>query len=493
MGPLDTAALRSPSLRRAAAASLLACGAALVAAACGDTLVHVVEAGGSGGGAPAGSCEGGGPPITLPGSNRCTADLGRQLFRLALCSCTTGTVSGELVTDALSSGGASDAEVAASLGANESWALNSRVSVGGSIDAGGAGTPPALRLRGDGTIAGDVRAGGGIDSGGVYQIGGDLFANGDITIASGSLAAVGRVHLAPGRNAGGVVAGGGLITEAISVPPPCDCGALPDITSLVTGFAGTNDNEAAGVTPRALARPSGPLTLPCGRYFFDEIAGDVSLSLSGRTAIFVSGSATIDGSLRVELGPEGELDLFIAGGVTLTGASSLLGSTLAPARVRVYVGGAFGLVGNVGIGANVYAPNTEFASSVNVEMYGALHAQRLTFSGDLTLHYDLSILDAEGCQAPPLARAQERSVPAGLPFWAPPTRPPELVERVRTLVGRQRKPVGPVFWLPRPSLKPSCHKRCAKGAPRPACSAAENGCRPKGIAYSPSRQASGFV
>jgi hypothetical protein len=415
---------RSPT--RAALATLLACGASLGVINCGDTLVRAIDAGGSSGqpgepgepgepGGPGGRCEGGGAVITLPDGAQCTADLARGLFRFALCSCTTGTISGKLRTDAFSSRGPGGSSVSASLGANESWSFNSRVTVGGSLYAGGAGEPPALRLRGDGSVAGNVLSGGDVSSGGLFQIGGDLFAGGNVTIDAGSLSALGQVHVAPGRDASGVVASGGLTTEEINVPAPCDCAGRLDVAALVAPFAAANDNPLAGLTPRALARPAAPLSLPCGRYYVDEIAGDVTLSLSGRTALFVGDSLAIDGGFRVELGPDAELDLFVARNVTLAG-SAPFGSPQAPARVRVYAGGTvFDVSGNVGLGANVYAPNADVAASVNIEMYGALHAKRLAFSGDLTVHYDEAVLASAGCPSqstsasgPPLRPLQQR-------------------------------------------------------------------------------------
>jgi hypothetical protein len=397
--PRPTPARRRPSRPRRTAA-LFALGAALCGADCGDTLVRAIDEGspGSSAGGPGGLCDGGGAPVALPGG-ACAADLGRQIFRFALCSCTTGTVSGQLRTDAFSSRAPSGAGASASLAANESWSLNSRTSIGGSLAAAGAGAPPALRLRGDGSVAGDVRAGGDFNANGIFQIGGDLFVDGNVTIEAGTLAALGRVHIAPGRDASGVTAGGGLVTEAVEVPPPCACDRL-DVAAAVAPFAASNDNAAAGVTPASLDRPAAPLALPCGRYYFDRVAGDISLALTGRTAIFVGDSLTIDGGFRVDLGPDAELDLFVAGNVTLTG-SAAFGSPPSPARVRVYAGGpVFNVASGAPLGANIYAPRADVAASIDVEMYGALHARRLAFSGDLTLHYDEAVLDAPGCQTP---------------------------------------------------------------------------------------------
>lgn len=67
----------------------------------------------------------------------------------------------------------------------------------------------------------------------------------------------------------------------------------------------------------------------------------------------------------------------------------------------MYVGGAFGYDGSLDLAANLYLPNGAFTTTTSgTEMWGALFAQNVGITGDLTVHYDPSILDVEGC-APP--------------------------------------------------------------------------------------------
>ena len=78
--------------------------------------------------------------------------------------------------------------------------------------------------------------------------------------------------------------------------------------------------------------------------------------------------------------------------------STVFGAANAPARVRLYVGGVgVELSASAAIGANIYAPNADVALSSALELWGAVFANRLEFSGDFTIHYDSSVLATGGC------------------------------------------------------------------------------------------------
>jgi len=418
----------SPFVRGGVASAIACLAAAAWAAGCGDARVEAIGAGGEGGDGGIGFverdgdvdadpfCRGSGSLVPIGAGDRCAGDLGRRLFRFAVCACTTGSVSGRLRTDSFYSPAGGGAESAASLAANGSWSTNSHTSIGGSIYTAGSDVRPALSLKGDGVVAGDVRAGGDVTSSGTYQIGGDLFAAGSVTVATGSLATVGKVHLAPGHTADGVTAAGGVVTEAVVVPPPCDCTTSLDVAAIVAPFAAESDDARSGVTARSLDHPAAPVALACGRYYFDTIAGgDVTLSVAGRAAVFVAGDVSVGGALHLDLAPGAELDLFVAGNVSLTGPA-FVGSPAAPAKVRVYSGGpVFQLAADAKLGANVYAPRADVAIASNFEMSGALHARSVAFSGDLTIHYDESVIDTVGCQPPGGSCATCNDCPAATP------------------------------------------------------------------------------
>jgi hypothetical protein len=349
-------------------------------------------------GAPA-FCQGSGPAIALP-DGTCTGDIGKRTFLFAVCSCTSIQISGTLKTDSLDSTQGLSSGNGASIGTNGSLDTVSDMFLQGSVFAGGVGVgagAPVVRFQELGTIKRDLHSAGLIATNQGFKVDGDVFAGGDVT---GPLTCGGAAHVAPGPTAAGVTAKKGIVTEAVSVPPPCDCAKPLDVKGIIAAFATTNDDAALGVTPEQLASATAtPLTLPCGRYFFSAIGGDrVSLSLAGRTAIFVAGDLRVQGALAIDLAPGAELDLFVGGNLILGDAT--LGSTTAPAHVRVYVGGTtVTLSGNAKLGANLYALNADVALSSDFEMAGALFVKSLALSGTFSIHYDEAILGAEGCDS----------------------------------------------------------------------------------------------
>jgi hypothetical protein len=230
-------------------------------------------------------------------------------------------------------------------------------------------------------------------------VAGDVHAGGDV-VADAPLTVDGTLHLAEGANATGVQAG---FTVTEPTAPPCDCNNVLPVPALVAPFATSNDDAQVGLAPSSLAvAPSAPLSLPCGRYYFDSIGGDaLTLTLTGRAAIFVGGSIDLATRLAIDLAPGAELDLFVAGDVRLHDVT--LGAQTAPARTRVYVGGSiFTLDGSAALGLNLYAPRATVQLSGNQEMSGSLFVGALEMSGAFTIHYDESILATQGC-APPRA------------------------------------------------------------------------------------------
>jgi hypothetical protein len=65
--------------------------------------------------------------------------------------------------------------------------------------------------------------------------------------------------------------------------------------------------------------------------------------------LFVDGDMIIDGGMNLEIGPEGEVDLFVAGSLAV-GAAASFGNTSRPSLVRTYVGGSE----NVSLSASAY-------------------------------------------------------------------------------------------------------------------------------------------
>jgi len=236
---------------------------------------------------------------------------------------------------------------------------------------------------------------------GTFLVGRDVYADGNVTLQSGSLSVVGGVHIPAGDSATGVTSGDGVSNGPVQVPPPCDCSSPIDVIAAIAAHQASNDNAAIGLSTTGLDTPPAPVSLPCGQYYVDGIHGvAVELDVTGRVALFVGGDMNVDGGLKIVLAAGTELDLFVAGNVELQGTTSL-GDVNAPARMRLYVGGGtVTLSANATVGANVYAPSADVQLASNFEMWGALFAQSLQFSGDFTIHYDTSVLQQPGCTPP---------------------------------------------------------------------------------------------
>jgi hypothetical protein len=342
-------------------------------------------------------CSGTGP-IAVPGTSFCLGDL-TSVFRFAACACDSLAVSGTLTVDIAPSAGDAGAAKGdvASIAANGAVSTNAQTNVLGSIWAGGAGAQgaPAVTLRDFGLVAQDVQSGAGIEIGGSYIVGGNLWANGDVTLDTGaSLTVQGTVHIPSGDTATGVQ--GTVVNGPVQVGAPCDCSNPTDIGAVVDAFANYNDDASRGFS--ASTTLDGNVTLPCGRYYVAAVAGtDVALQITGRVALLVDGDVNVTHSLTVTLTPGAELDLAVKGGFSVMG-SLAIGDTAHAAHTRLYVGGTtFSLSATVmPLAAAVYAPKATLQLASDLQMVGALFAQSMQFSGAFDLSYDPSVLDVTG-------------------------------------------------------------------------------------------------
>jgi hypothetical protein len=444
-------------VKRARLASLTAASALLWVFACGQVVAQPIggapgDGGSSGGGSGSGGSGSGaggeastdspsfgdGPP-PLDGSSFCTGTgpipIGDTLcsgdvtrfFRFAACACDSLAVSGVLTTQAVDSTVDAGEPNGASIAANGQVATNANASVSGSIYAGGQGltpgTPAVLLMSPAGTpssVTLDIQSGGDVQTSGDFLVGRDLYADGNVTVSSGSLAVVGAVHVPAGDTATGVTAGGGVQNGPVSVAPPCDCTDTIPIASLVSARKTSNDDAANGITATSLDDPSADVVLQCGLYYVDGIHGSasaVTLDVKGRAALFVDGDVDTENGFTINLlSSTAELDLLVAGNVTFKGQTTL-GNPGAPALMRLYVAGpTFTLSANdATLNANVYAPVADVQLSSNFTMRGAIFAQSLQFSGSFDITYDTTILQTPGCEPPPPSCQTCNDCPSGAP------------------------------------------------------------------------------
>lgn len=353
-------------------------------------------------------CLGSGPPIAVgDGADECSGRVAERSFRFAVCSCESIVASAEVFTDSFDSrrgaysppGGAGG-----SVGTNTDINSTARWDIGGSLwssgPSGWSSSLPAvvggeLRLAGrlavdTAEVGGDAYVGGGVEANA-------LRVDGTLTVPAGQDLNVGMPNIAATSRA------------PVDVPPPCGCAPsdLVDIAGYVAFHANENDNATVRLSPDELGNvmSATELSLPCGRYYLDRVGTSAPLTIraEGRVAVFVGGDLSVGDAFTVELAADAELDLFVAGNIVADDAPSL-GDALAPARVRLYVGGdgTIQLGGGGTFAGNLYAPRAELVTAGDTEVFGALFVRRIAASGPLTVHYDTGVLRAgEDCEPPP--------------------------------------------------------------------------------------------
>lgn len=394
-------------------------------------------------------CSGRGGVIKLPGAavgssfDVCTGTIARQRFKNALCTCENTDFKGYLNTGSFS--GTRDAE-------------NTFSKAGGSVGInGGLG----LISAGDVDVGGSLRIYDGASFGGYVHVYGDLEMNEGATIAGLvrvlrdarfredvillGQAQIGRdVYTRPGKldPPAWSQIGGERVVQELTLDKPCACEAkdLLDVDALIRAAHAKNDNAhpAVMLAPDALSDLSFAhrVELPCGRFYVDEITGigDVRIVVNGRSALFVGGDVATLGRLDIELGPQGELDLFIGGNLTQVGYGTF-GDVRRPAALRVYVGGSGDILyrGYQPFGANLYAPLSRLHADGFIDAKGAIFVRTLDVNGYLKVNYDRDILDQgddESCKPP-------TPPPPPPPPVTPPPPPPQCTNSCDEFCGKQ--------------------------------------------------------
>jgi len=405
---------------------------AWVASGCGtvDVPVLSIVADGAGDGAPPGAaaspalgtlqeyCGGRGPPTLVDDMadggavSTCPDQLARRAFRYALCACNNYVSDHALVTDSFDgSHGPYDPSTAgtgASVGVNGDlhptgplqvggslWASNSTdittamVEVAGELHAQGEMRPaPSLTVQADAWMASGI------------QTAGDVTVGGTLHVPAGA-----PIDVTGARNFGTPVG------APFQVAPACDCepSQFVDVAGIVATYQAHNDDAALNISPTVLENVQADVTmvLPCGRVYLTQIAANqasIHLSAPQRVALFVGGDISTS-DFEIDVTPGGELDLFVAGTVSVRGAF-LVGDPSNPARARTYVGGSsVNLQSAATLSGNLYAPRAvlTIGGSAPTTLYGAIFASALSAAADLAIHYDEAILtqsSAPAC-APP--------------------------------------------------------------------------------------------
>ena len=366
----------------------------------------VPDDGGSGGnggdgGGQSGYCSGSGPPIVVTDTSgsaaRCSGQVAATAFRYGLCLCNGLSASSAITIDAFDSTqvGSSTFGTGGSAGMNSNVNVSNKLSVGGNLQVSGAVTLNDLVVGSDLLTSDTLSGNATVTVGKNAQIGGDVKCNGSLKITNTLTYPSTRPLNAPSQTIGSIV------RAPVSVTPPCDCAAnsIFDIAGYVTARSTSNDNASVPLDPARLTNYAGDqtLNLPCGRFYLNRIGGQgkVTLNITGRTALFIGGDVNLTDLFAVNLGPSGELDLFINGGLT-SAAPLNFGNKNAPARVRLYMGGSrnINLAAGSVIGGNIYAPSSALVTSGALEVFGAIFVGSFNPSAQVLIHHDVAILNA---------------------------------------------------------------------------------------------------
>jgi hypothetical protein len=361
--------------------------------------------GDGGDGGEVGYCSGKGPPLKVGDVNgtggRCSGQVAAAAFRYGLCTCQGLSAPSTVTIDAFDSTrpGPLTMGSGGSAGMNNNVNTSQRLSVGGTLQVAGTLTVPDVVVGVDMLLNGDLNANMTADIRRDAQVAGDVKCNGP----SGSLK-VARTLTYPSTKSLQATNPmiGNTVRAPVSVAQPCDCAqsSIFDIAGYVQQRATDNDNAVIGLEASRLTNFAGDqrLDFGCGRFYLDRIGGDGALTwnVTGRTAVFVGGDVNVQKPWTVTLGPNGELDLFINGGLTSSGMLNF-GNINAPARVRVYMGGSRNINLSAGsvFGGNIYAPESALVPGGMLEVYGAVFVRDFNPSGAVVIHHDIAILNAD--------------------------------------------------------------------------------------------------
>jgi hypothetical protein len=362
-------------------------------------------------------CNASGPPALIDQfaeggtATTCPELLAQRAFLYALCACTDFVSDQPLVTDAFNGaqGPYGDAGVlpGGSVGINGTVNLNpsAPMQVNGSLWASGASAINAGPID----VAGELHAEGELRPASLY-VGADAWMAGGIQTA-GSVTVKGTAHVPAGAPID-VPADAGLgtpVTATFQVAPACDCMPedLVDVAGVVATYAMDNDDQTLGIEPTWLENVQSAMTatLPCGRIYLASVGGNapIHLTAASHVALFVGADISTDSDFEIDVPSGGELDLFVAGSLTVSG-SFLVGTTSNPARARTYVGGSTVNLQNAAtLAGNLYAPKATLTlgASAPTTLYGSIFAERVSASASLTIHYDEAILGQSATPACP--------------------------------------------------------------------------------------------
>jgi hypothetical protein len=326
--------------------------------------------------------------ILVPGDEvTCTGDLGKKTFLFAICSCSGLTANNSLKTDSFDSNDPNMVPMdGGSVGVNGPYSAASMVDIGGSLWVDGK-----IQTFNTHEVAQQLKCTDDLTAGSASHVADDLFTEGNLFAQNMTLTIDGDLHIPANKANNGATVLGATVKGPVDVKTPCDCEDLIDVPKIVSGYMQDNDNDALPIAADELVGLPQPTAI--------DSNSSLDITLTGRTVLAIAGDVQNAGAFHITLGPEAELDLFIAGNANFNNVATL-GDPKRPAATRIYVGGAFKFASNFTLGANLYQPNAVFTANNMSEIWGSLFVGGLQLASPLVVHYDQAILDLDGCDDP---------------------------------------------------------------------------------------------
>ncbi len=271
--------------------------------------------------------------------------------------------------------------------------------IGGLLDIGST-----LTTRANLIVDGDLFAGGDANLLGNTILGDNAFFGAKLS-GRGNMHVPGSIHVAGSMSYVGNMICDDVLTGMAFVahsPCPCEPADLLDVAGMVAAQRGAE----AIVLPTEFGNHS--ITLDSGNYYTDQpglLAGNTIIQINGLVRIFIEADIETIGNSIFKLGPDGDLEIYVAGSVHTMG-NFLLGtpfSFLADARpIRLYIGGSgtvdLELEGNTILNAAVYAPQADLSFRGNLIVSGALFLNSLKGWGNVQVSYDSSLAGSGDCE-----------------------------------------------------------------------------------------------
>jgi hypothetical protein len=264
-----------------------------------------------------------------------------------------------------------------------------------------AADPNGMHFASSGAVLGTLRSGGALIAERFLSIDRDAFVDGDVL---GRIDVNGTLHAPSNAAIGPAVGAGALVSEPVTVTPPCGCaaGSALDIASEIAARASANDDARIGITADELAGGSGPaaLDLPCGNYYLSALSApsELELRVHGHAALFVAGAVTLASGLRVVIDPGASLDFVIGGDFTASGEVGAADAS----GLRMWLQGNTLHLAGATLSALVYAPEANLIADGDVSAIGALFVAAISAPGDVSVRFDARALVAgDECNAPP--------------------------------------------------------------------------------------------